>query len=514
MRARATFPAFLLEAVIGAIGCSAACSASSTLFSGGTIISYDVSQEAPVVIRDGSLLVTKDSVAGIYNSPSPPDLPRGTVTVNCTGKILTPGFIDTHKHAWQTAFKTLASNATLAEYFVRYGEFATVGLLSADDVYLGQIMGLYESLNSGTTTILDHAHHTWSETTSIAGLQASIDSQARVMWAHAFHNVTNYTVSDQLPVFRSIAEKAIFNNTATQLAVAYDSVGATPFNKAEHDAIWALVQEFKIPVMTSHLVAGPYGNPNTPTTINNLGWYNTSMPYVLSHASFIQPNDALVLRSANQYIATCAESESHYGHLHTDSHLIGDQQALGVDTHFTYSGDLLTQARIWLQTTRYRLYEEVTRHWEVPGTSPMSVNQAFKLATRNGALALRRPDLGVLTVGAKADIVVWNGDSPAMVGWNDPVAAVILHASVADVEHVMVDGIFVKRDFKLKAKNYTDIRQRFQASAKAIQAKMIAIPLPPHTGFSQGVHPLGQPWQVDVVRGDGTGYGQQYLTSG
>lgn len=76
----------------------------------------------------------------------------------------------------------------------------------------------------------------------------------------------------------------------------------------------------------------------------------------------------------------------------------------------------------------------------------MSVNQAFLLATRSGGLAIRKSDLDILAVGAKADLVVWNGRSPSMLGWRDPVAAVVLHASVGDIKHVLVNGKFTKRD--------------------------------------------------------------------
>ena len=130
----------------------------------------------------------------------------------------------------------------------------------------------------------------------------------------------------------------------------------------------------------------------------------------------------------------------HYGHTNPHSHLIQDQCALGVDTHFTFSTDILTQARIWLQSARCRMYNSVLDTWRIPRNNPMSVNQAFLLATRHGALALRRPDLGVLATGAKADLVVWNGRSPSLLGWTDPVAAIILHANVGDIDHVLVDG--------------------------------------------------------------------------
>ena len=92
--------------------------ASSILLSGGTIVAFNHETEGLEVIRDGSLLITDDRIAGIFpkgNSPSTRMIPEGTETVDVTGKIITPGFIDTHKHGWQTAFKTLGSNTSLAE---------------------------------------------------------------------------------------------------------------------------------------------------------------------------------------------------------------------------------------------------------------------------------------------------------------------------------------------------------------------------------------------------------------
>jgi hypothetical protein len=274
------------------------------------------------------------------------------------------------------------------------------------------------------------------------------------------------------------------------------------------------LSDFKIPVITTHHLGGAWsglgGAPdNSPTNIHNLGCLNISAAMVISHASFITPKDAGLLRATNQYISITPESEMHYGHLHAHSHLVSDQASLGVDTHFTFSGDILTQTRLWLQITRYRLFDEVGKRWQLSSTSPMSVEQAFLLATRNGGLAVRRPDLGVIEVGAKADLVVWDGDSPAMLGWRDPVAAIILHASVADVLDVMVDGKFVKRNGKLTTPKYRETVQRFRESSKRLQDIWVNMPLPAQDGnWFYSDMKLGHPLRVDVQRGPGDGYGK------
>jgi cytosine/adenosine deaminase-related metal-dependent hydrolase len=233
----------------------------------------------------------------------------------------------------------------------------------------------------------------------------------------------------------------------------------------------------------------------------------------MSHGSFLTAAGLTLLRSTNQYYSITPESQMHYGHGYGEGAYALDQAAIGVDTHFTYSTDILTQTRMWLQTARHSMYQNVLDRWQIPTNDPMSVNQAFLLATRNGGLALRRPDLGVLAAGATADIVVWDTSSPNMLGWRDPVAAVILHANVGDVEDVMIGGKFVKQNGKLLTSNYTKVVNEFQASAKRIQALWLNTPLPVMTGTF-----LGDGYDVvtvdpaDSLRGPGNGYGTQFLT--
>ena len=108
-----------------------------------------------------------------------------------------------------------------------------------------------------------------------------------------------------------------------------------------------------------------------------------------------------------------------------------------------------SQARIWLQTQRLRNYNKTVGKSLIPRQNPADVYDAFLLATRHGGLALRRKDIGVINIGAQADLAIFNCDAPNMVGVDDPVAAIILHANVADIEHVLVGGEFRKKDGKL-----------------------------------------------------------------
>ncbi|KAI8945053.1 amidohydrolase [Xylaria longipes] len=494
----------ILAALVGYVGTSLS---SSVLLSGGTIIAFDEASNSLNVIRDGSLLVTDDRIAGLYDEANPKAIPADVEIVDCTNKIITPGFIDTHRHGWQTALKTLGSNSTLAEYFLTFSSPAAGPLYNAEDVYAGQLAGLLEAVNAGVTTTLDHAHVMWSVDRAEAGLEASIESGARVFWAAAIDPCEGYSVPDQIKDWKRWNKRSFPNGLVT-LGLAYDGwdVGAP-----EHtQAVAKLIKDAQPAVLTIHWLGGVWPIDSSPSLVHSFGVLNTSTAVVFSHGPGMTSGQADLLRSTNQFLSITPESEMHYGHGHTFSHLAHDQAALGVDTHLTFSTDILTQARLWLQRTRSRLFDEVMNRWDIPARNPMSVNQAFLLATRQGALALRRPDLGVIKVGAKADLVVFDGRTPSLLGWADPVAAVILHANVGDIEHVLINGKFLKRDGKLTYEKYGELVERFLASAAKIRKDFLARPLPVLSGSffgAEGRALYANARDVDVVRGEGTGYG-------
>lgn len=139
----------------------------------------------------------------------------------------------------------------------------------------------------------------------------------------------------------------------------------------------------------------------------------------------------------------------------------------------------------------------------------MSVYQAYHLITRAGALALRRDDLGLLAPGAKADLVTFRGDTPNMLGWEDPVAAIILHSNVGDIADVLVDGQYVKRDGRLVYGDYAGVSRRFLESSKRIQGIWKGMDWARLEGEFSGISEYADADVIDTQRGQGTGYAAQ-----
>ena len=87
---------------------------SSLLLKGGIVLTHGPN-DAVQVHRNTDVLVNGDQIAEIGPNIS---APLGAKILDCTGKLLSPGFVDTHHHVWQTQLKGRHANHTLLEYLV------------------------------------------------------------------------------------------------------------------------------------------------------------------------------------------------------------------------------------------------------------------------------------------------------------------------------------------------------------------------------------------------------------
>ncbi len=62
----------------------------------------------------GDVLIEGDSIIDVGADLGVED----AQVIDATGKIVMPGFVDTHRHTWETAIRGSAPDATLDDYFV------------------------------------------------------------------------------------------------------------------------------------------------------------------------------------------------------------------------------------------------------------------------------------------------------------------------------------------------------------------------------------------------------------
>ncbi len=121
---------------------------SKTLIRGGHVLTMD--PELGDVA--GDVLIEDDKIVAVQ-----PEISADAEVIDAAGHIVIPGFVDSHRHAWEAAIRGCAPNVTLDDYFVEVLDtFAP--LYRPDDVYASNLAGSLECLNAGITTLVDWSH--------------------------------------------------------------------------------------------------------------------------------------------------------------------------------------------------------------------------------------------------------------------------------------------------------------------------------------------------------------------
>lgn len=83
----------------------------SKLLRGGTVLTHDADDHVHPIKAD--ILIQGNIISKIEKGIIPPE---GAEVIDCTDKILSPGFVDTHHHLWQTLLKGRHANHLLLDY--------------------------------------------------------------------------------------------------------------------------------------------------------------------------------------------------------------------------------------------------------------------------------------------------------------------------------------------------------------------------------------------------------------
>ena len=98
----------------------------SILLQNGTVLTHRSSESGNyqvVPLESHSLLIVNGEIAEI--APRVETISAETEIIDCEGKLISPGFIDTHHHVWQTQLKGRHADELLVDYMLT-GSHATI----------------------------------------------------------------------------------------------------------------------------------------------------------------------------------------------------------------------------------------------------------------------------------------------------------------------------------------------------------------------------------------------------
>ena len=192
-----------------------------------------------------------------------------------------PGFVDTHRHTWQTPVRGVLPSCTLDHYFaVMLGQVG--GFYRPEDVHIGDYAGALEALNGGVTTLLDWSHISNTPDHSDAAIQGLKDAGIRAVYAHGMPTGGEWWMLSELnhpEDIRRIRETYFSSDEGLlTLAMAARQPGNVNDDVAKHD--WALARELGI-LISVHVGMRLHNLHYTPVkAMHDLGLMGPDVCYI------------------------------------------------------------------------------------------------------------------------------------------------------------------------------------------------------------------------------------------
>ena len=426
------------------------------LIKGGIVLTQD---ESLGELNGADVLVEGDKIAAVG-----PDIsPDGAQVIDAAGDVVIPGFIDTHRHTWETSIRTCAPDYSLGAYFA--GILDKFGpAYRAEDVYAANLWGALECVNAGITTLVDWSHIMNTPDHADAAIRGLAESGIRSVFAYGFPNTSlqdwwlgpdyagsRLTTSGEEA--RRIRQQ-YFNSDdgLITMALATRGTGYCVEDVVRYE--WELARELGLNI-TVHVAMYRFGYTKLQLRrLKEMGLDFPNTTYI--HSSHLDEDEWAMVRDSGSNVSFAPQVELQMGHGWAEAVKAVDYGVpigLSSDVATTTSADQFTQMHAIFASERARRHEIAYNdglEWNELESKLVSSRQVLSWATLGGAEVAGLADrTGSLTPGKKADIVIIDGSAVNVAPIIDPVGAVVCAADVSNVKTVFVNGAILKRDFRL-----------------------------------------------------------------
>ena len=411
------------------------------LLRGGCVLTLDPKSGN---LRRGDVLIEDGRIAEIGEGLRV----RDAEAVDATDTVVMPGFVDTHRHAWESLFRNFGEGGPSEETSVlpaAYGRHYT-----PEDVYAATLIGLLGAAEAGITSVVDWSDIQLDPKHADAALEAHADAGLRTVFVHSVPSWAENQEAGRSALRRLVADQA---DALTTIAfgpadpVPSDRQGAD-FKKLADD--WGLARELG---MRIHAHAGSeVSSGGVVSDMAGKGLLGGDVTLV--HCTNLNDDDLDAVSSSGTMVSLAPSSEMAGGRGSlTIQRLIdrGVRPGLAVDTERVAPGDMFAQMRAAISMQHATFFNlKLAGKASLPRL--LTTREVIRYATIDGARVAGLGGVtGSLAPGKQADIVVLRTDRPNIFPINDPIGAVVWGMDTSNVDWVFVGGQVLMRNGVLEA---------------------------------------------------------------
>jgi cytosine/adenosine deaminase-related metal-dependent hydrolase len=393
---------------------------------------------------------------------------------NLGGAVVTPGFVNTHHHLYQTLTRARAQQADLFTWLkTLYPRWARID----DEMeYAAARCGLAELALSGCTTVFDH-HYVFPRGVSglvEAEVRAAQELGVRLVASRGSMDLGESdgglppdSLVEDIDAILADTERlhSLADGALVQIAVAPCSPFSVTTRLMEESA--ALARRLGLQLHT-HLAETIeedaycrelYGC--TPVEyLERVGWLADDV--WCAHCVHLSDGDVETFARTGVGVAHCPTSNLRLGAGVAPLRAMldaGVRVGLGVDGSASNErSDIFVDVKNALLVARGR-----------GGPAALTAREALRIATRGGAEVLRRDDIGRLAPGKRADLAVWRTDGLEFGGADDLVCNLVV-SGPHRVDRLIVGGRDVVRGGALVNAREDEIAREHRVQAARLWA--------------------------------------------